>query len=354
MSYGVGIVGCGDIAGRYAADLVNHPALSLVGATDLDPQRAERLTAEHGGRPYDDLDALLHDPAIEIVVNLTVHGAHAEVSRRSLLARRHVFSEKPLALTTDHARELVALAERVDRRLGAAPIVWQGELAQTAARWIRHGELGTVRLAFADVNWGRIETWHTAPQPFYDVGPLFDVGVYPLTLLTALFGPVARVSGWATRLLAERVTRDGVAFGIGRPDFTVAMLELVDGPLVRLTSDFYASSLSRQRGVELHGDAGSLWLSNWFQFEGRIEHAAFDAEYEAVPLVRQPAGPIQWAAGVAEMAEAIQEGRPHRASAEQAAHVVEVMCAITASAQSGQPVNVSSRFAPPAAMPWAS
>ena len=170
----------------------------------------------------------------------------------------------------------------------AAPIVWQGELAQTAARHIRGGELGTVRLAFADVNWGRIETWHAAPQPFYEVGALFDVGVYPLTLLTSMFGPAVRVSGWGARLLPERVTRDGSPFRIGRPDLTVAMIELAHGPIVRLTSDFYASSLSRQRGVELHGDAGSLWLSNWFQFDGRLERAAFDHDYQAVALLRQP------------------------------------------------------------------
>lgn len=354
MTFGVGIVGCGDIAARYAADLASHPSLSLVGVTDLDPQRAARLSAAHGGRIYANLAALLDDSAIEIVVNLTPHGAHADVTRQALLAGRHVFSEKPMALTTDEARGLVALAERVGRRLGAAPIVWQGELAQTAARHIRGGELGTVRLAFADVNWGRIETWHAAPQPFYEVGALFDVGVYPLTLLTSMFGPAVRVSGWGARLLPERVTRDGSPFRIGRPDLTVAMIELAHGPIVRLTSDFYASSLSRQRGVELHGDAGSLWLSNWFQFDGRLEWAAFDHDYQAVALLRKPAGPIAWAAGVAEMADAIGEGRPHRASAEQAAHVVEVMCAIAESVDSGQPVEVTSTFPPPAPMPWAS
>jgi predicted dehydrogenase len=125
-----------------------------------------------------------------------------------------------------------------------------GELAQTAWRTVRNGDLGTVRLAYADVNWGRVERWHAAPQPFFDAGPLFDVGVYPLTLLTGILSPAVRVTASATTLLAQRSTLDSQRFSVESPDCVVAVVELADGTLVRLTASARLGSLVRA-GVAL-------------------------------------------------------------------------------------------------------
>src|SRR5206468_4141832 len=103
-------------------------------------------------------------------------------SKRALEAGKHVYSEKPLALRVEEARELVELARRQGVRLGCSPSTFLGEAQQTAAAIIRSGRLGRVRAVYADVNWGRLETWHPAPESFHAVGVLFDVGVYPLTL----------------------------------------------------------------------------------------------------------------------------------------------------------------------------
>src|SRR5690606_38686142 len=99
-----------------------------------------------------------------------------------------VYSEKPLALTAAQAQEHVQLAASRGLRLGCSPFTFLGAAQLAAWRAVEDGSLGTVRLAYAEVNWGRIESWHPAPQPFYEVGALFDVGVYPLTILTAFFG----------------------------------------------------------------------------------------------------------------------------------------------------------------------
>src|SRR6185295_17646095 len=137
----------------------------------------------------------------DIVINLTVHHAHYQVTKRALEAGKHVYSEKPLALTSSEARELVTLAASRGLRLGCSPSTFLGEAQQTAATVIRSGRLGPVRAVYAEVNWGRIETWHPAPAPFYDVGVLVDVGVYPLTLLTAFLGPARRVQASGGLLL---------------------------------------------------------------------------------------------------------------------------------------------------------
>jgi predicted dehydrogenase len=145
---------------------------------------------------YPSLEAILADEEVDLVINLTIHSAHVEVITTCLHVGKHVYSEKPMTLTSEEAWKLVALAEEKGCRLGSAPITILGEGQQTAWKVIRDGLLGTVRAAYAEVNWGRIESWHPTPGPFYEVGLLFDVAVYPLTLLTTIFGPARSVTAF--------------------------------------------------------------------------------------------------------------------------------------------------------------
>jgi len=167
---GIGIVGTGNIAGGYARDALTHPEIRLIAATDLDPVRLAAFAESHAVRGHPSLDDLLADDHVDIVVNLTVHHAHYEVTKRALDAGRHVYSEKPLALRTEEARELAELAVARGLRLGCSPSTFLGEAQQTSAGLIRSGRLGTVRAVYSEVNWGRIETWHPAPAPFFEVG----------------------------------------------------------------------------------------------------------------------------------------------------------------------------------------
>jgi predicted dehydrogenase len=350
---GVAIVGCGNIADRYAEDIGRQTHLHLVGVTDLDVEKATGFAEAVGTHAYASLDEVLADDAVAIVANLTSHHAHVPVSKAAIEAGRHVFSEKPIALRAADARKLVRMAERHGVLLGAAPIVGLGELAQTARRWVSDGRLGTVRLAWADVNWGRIEAWHPDPAAFYAVGPLYDVGVYPLTLLTGIFGPVRRVTADHRRVLAERRTRSGKPFRVEAPDHVVASLELAGGPMVRLTANFYVADPARQRGIELHGDAGSLWLSNWFQFAGTVEHAPHGEPYRPVPLLREPEVELPWAAGLEEIARAAIEERPPAAGGDHAAHVVDVIETILRAGDTGRALPVESTFTSPTAPEWA-
>src|SRR5690242_8658079 len=213
LPLGVGIVGCGNIAGPYARTIAGHlDELRLVAVTDIDPARATALAAEHGVRALPSLDALVADPAVDIVVNLTFHHVHYDLSRTALEAGRHVYSEKPMALDGRRAHELVSIAAANGVRIACAPSTFLGEAQQTAGAIIRRGDLGTVRAIYANVNWGRIETWHPAPVPFYDVGVLFDVGVYPLTIATAFIGPAVAVDARGWDLMPERQTLDGAAY----------------------------------------------------------------------------------------------------------------------------------------------
>ncbi len=342
----VAVVGAGNIAGPYTENLLAYPQTDLVGVTDIDRDKADALAAKRGIKAYPDLRSLLADDSIDLVVNLSIHHAHFEVTKACLEAGKHVYSEKPLAMRYEEAKELVELAERKNLRLGCSPFTFLGEAQGAAWRLVREGRLGTVRVAYAEVNWGRIEAWHPAPAPFYEVGALFDVGVYPITLLTAMFGPAIRVSAQGRVLHPNRVGKTGTPFTVATPDFVTAVLDLEDGVLVRLTTNFYVTQRGKQTGIEFHGDAGSLHLSSWQDPDAALEFAPFGEPYEPVPLGELPG--MQWGRGVQEMAAAMLQDEPHRATGAQAAHIVDILNAVKTSVETDRPVELSSSFTPPA------
>jgi predicted dehydrogenase len=346
------LVGCGDISRRYAERIVATDGLVLAGATDVLPGRADAIVGELGGTAYPSLDALLSDDAVDAVVNLTGAQTHAPVTTAALEAGKHVHTEKPLALTHDDATALVDLASARGLVLSAAPATLLGEAQQTAWKLVREGALGRVRVAYAEANWGRIESWHPSPLTLHSVGALVDVGVYPLTVLTAMFGPARRVVAYGTTVAPDRVARDGSSFRLETPDLVVAVLELADGVVARLTASFWVRP-GKQRGIELHGDDGSLFLASWGEFDSRLRFAPDGEHYEPVPLVREPYAGIDWARALVELRDAVRHGRRPRASGEHAAHVVEIVCAIDASRVAGAPVDVHSDFERPEPMEWA-
>jgi predicted dehydrogenase len=147
-------------------------------------------------------------------------------------------------------------------------------------------------------------------------------------------------------LLTPRETLAGERFDVAAPDFGVALVEFGD-VLVRLTTNFYVGHHSRQQGIEFHGDDGSLHLASWYRFDAPVEVAPFGGTYEPVPFVAEPYPGVELARGLNDLAEAVLHERPHRASAEQAAHVVEILCAIADSSSTGGGwVPIASTFPP--------
>jgi predicted dehydrogenase len=136
------------------------------------------------------------------------------------------------------------------------------------------------------------------------------------------------------------------------PDFVVAVVEFPERITFRLTASFYVGP-SKQRGIEFHGDHGSLHLATWDVANSSLEVQDRGGRYEPVPLVRPPYEGVDWSRAIVDIAEAVEEGRQHRAHAAHAAHVVEVLCAIGESAASGCAVEVGSIFEPPAPLEWA-
>jgi predicted dehydrogenase len=347
----VAIVGTGVIAKGYAERIAQVEQLELVGATDILPERAAAFAEAHGGRAYATLDELLADPGIQTVINLTIPSVHAPVTRAALKAGKHVHTEKPMAQRAEDAHALAELARERGVRLSSAPSTLLGEAQQTVWKLVRDGLVGDVKVVYAEANWGWIESWHPEPESLIESGPLVDVGIYPLTIVTAIFGPVRRVTAYATTVQAVRTRKDGREFTLTTPDFWVCALEHESGVLTRLTASFWVKP-SKQRGLELHGPTGSLWLPDWAGSNSRVLLTRNGEDYEQRQLLREPYGGIDWAAALVDLDEAIRDGRPHRMSAEHAAHVIDVLNAADA-ARGGAAVEVGSSFEPPQPLDWA-
>jgi predicted dehydrogenase len=351
----VAIIGCGNIAGPYARSLKTKPEkVQLLGATDVAADLAQAFGKEHGLRIYPELSALLEDPQVELVINLTSHHAHAEVTCRALSAGKHVHSEKPLAGSFADGQRCVALAEEKGLRLSCSPFTFMGEGQQTLLQAKNAGTIGKVLVAYSEMNWGRIESWHPRPAGFYQQGsgPLLDVGVYALTVLTTVLGPIRRVTGFAGTAMPERTIRQGPSAGqmftVGTPDQVVGGLEFESGVLGRLTSSFIVRGTKQGSGTELHGETGSLYLSTNHDFDGRVEHFSNEkGEWAPVPYVRPPHRGVEWGRAIFEAADHLRTGSPQRCTGKQALHVLEVCLGILASAEQGRPVAIETRFVPP-------
>jgi predicted dehydrogenase len=368
----VGVVGLGEIA-----QVVHLPILQayfdqfeIAAICDISQELLTALGERYSvpaPHRYTDYTEMAAQSDLDAILVLNSDEYHTDSALAAIQHGKHVYSEKPIALNSEEAWKLVALAEEKGLRFGCAPITMLGEAQQTAWKAIRDGLLGTVRVAYTEVNWGRIEAWHPAPSPFYEVGPLFDVAVYPLTILTTIFGPARRVTAFSKVLYPDRVTKEGIPFHITTPDFSIAAIEFASGALARLTANFYVGFHSKQKGLEFHGDKGSLYLSNWHDFNGSVEYTdltAFppaDNVYKPLPYVKAPyAGPagvpgshVEWSRGVLDMAEAMKENRPQRITAAQAAHVVDIVCAIEEASREGRRVEITSEFPQPTPLDWA-
>ena len=331
-------VGAGAIAREYAAGLAES-RLSLAGVCDLDGERARDLAETHDCPAFTDLDAALAAVDAPVVVNLTSHAAHAPVTGTALKAGRHVYSQKPLALDAETAGELLAMARDRNLALGCAPGTLRAPAQRRAGRLLADGRLGPVRLGYAHAHVGRVTDWHDQPDSFLSVGPLYDGGVYPLALLVAWFGPVARVRvADALDIWPERESRRPSV-----PSHVEAMLEFAAGPAVRLTASFYAPHRSREfYGLELHGDDGSLYLEGtgaMADSADALRYGRIGRPYTNVPA-QSPERPYRYVDAVERLAGSVRADQPSRASGQRGAHVVAVCNAVETAAETGGPVSV--------------
>jgi predicted dehydrogenase len=342
---GIGIIGCGNISSAYLKAMASFPILDIRGLADMNPVAAEAKAAEFGLAARS-VEALLADPAIEIIVNLTVPKAHVEVGLRALGAGKHTYSEKPLGIDFAEGKRLADEAARRSLRIGAAPDTFLGGAHQTARGVVDSGVLGQPVGGTAIFMCPGHERWHPNPAFYYEVGggPMLDMGPYYITDLVNLLGPVTEVAGFATTLRRERVIgsepRKGERIPVHVPTHVAGAMAFANGAVVQITMSFDVAG-HKHLPLELYGTEGTLIVPDPNHFGGEVQLLRKGGAFEPVPTSEPYADGNYRSIGVAEMAHAIRSGRPHRANGALALHVLEVMEAFHKAATSGSTVRLT-------------
>jgi predicted dehydrogenase len=351
----VGIIGCGNISDIYLESDKKFDVMKIVACADLDMARAQAKAEKYGIRALDPA-ALLAAPAIEIVINLTVPQAHASVGLAVIEAGKHLYNEKPLAIERADARRMLDLAEAKGLRVGCAPDTFMGGALQTCRKLIDEGVIGVPVAVTAFMTSHGPESWHPNPNFFYQhgAGPMFDMGPYYLTALVNLLGPVRRVTGSARISFAERLITSqphaGQTITVTTPTHVAGVLDFASGPVATLVTSFDIWHAQVPR-IEIYGSQGTLSVPdpNMFGDPVRVRLAG-DGEWRDVPPTH---GYTQNSRGigVADMAYAIRDGRPHRASGDLAFHVLDLMHAFHDASQEGRHIDLTSGVERPDALP---
>lgn len=352
----VGLIGCGNISDTYLSCAKQFPQIRVVACADIISERAETKARKHGVPEALTVDALLAHPDVDVVLNLTVPAAHAEVAMRALAAGKSVYNEKPLAATHAEGQALVDAAARAGRLLGGAPDTFLGGGLQTCRKLIDDGWIGRPVAATAFMMCPGHEHWHPDPGFFYQAGggPLFDMGPYYLTALVSLLGPIAGVSGVARASFPERLITSQPHFGsriaVETPTHIAGTLEFRDGALASLVMSFDVQAHELPH-IEIYGTEGSLSVPDPNQFCGPVRISRKGSGgWQEMPLTHGYTEQSR-SIGIADMAAAWRMGRPHRASGSLALHVLDVMQALLEAAESGTRMGTSSHVERPAPLP---
>ncbi len=376
----IAIIGTGFVADYYMTTLRNYPELSLCGVYDRSPERLKAFTAHYNVPAYDSYEALLADPEVQIVLNLTTPENHFEISHAALSAGKHVYSEKPLAMDFDEAKALVNFARQSGLTLAAAPANGLSDAHRLVAGLIE--TIGMPRLVYAEMEDGPVfrdkwATWRSqsgAPWPGlheFEIGCTLEHAGYALSWLVSLFGPVESVSAFSAITFPDK--GPGTQHLHMAPDFSVGCLVFKTGLVARLTSGL---AMPKDRSLTVAADKGSIIVDDLWdnrsavRLERTEEKRRFATRlfanlemrlgkflpwkpsvarriaYPKADRCALPSFPsqIDFMRGVADQARAIESGNKAFFSGDVALHITEIALALNNARQSAAVYKMKSSF----------
>jgi predicted dehydrogenase len=378
--YKIGVIGIGDISDVYINNLKNYNLVEIVACAGRDLAKAQKKAAEHRiAKAYANGFDLIADPEIEIILNLTTPMAHFELNQAALLAGKHVYTEKPLSATFAESKLLVELAESKGLYIGSAPDTFLGGRQQTCRELIDNGTIGEIVGASAFVVSHGHEWFHPNPGFFYEVGggPLLDIGPYYMTALLSLLGPIKTCAGMAHKTFDQRTIETaphrGETINVAVDTHITGTFEFASGAIATIIASFdvWDSELPR---LEIYGTKGTICLRDIDPiggpnlFGGEVWLRTRD-NYRWKGLPRQEPLP-DWTIvpvnhpftedshrknsrgiGLVDMAYAIRDQRPEKASGRMALHQIEAMEGLIRSAHEKKYYTMTTTFDRPALMP---
>jgi len=362
---GVGVVGCGNISAAYFRLSRLFRGIEMRACADINEAAAKARAKEFGIRAETVANLLAADD-IDIVVNLTIPAAHYAVARAVIDAGKHLYSEKPFVLSLKDGIDLRKRAEKKGVRIGSAPDTFLGGAHQLARSIVDSGVLGKITSGTCHVMSHGMEHWHPNPDFFFQPGggPILDLGPYYVSNLIQLIGPVKQVAALASIPAKERLIsskpRAGERIPVSTPTTFHALLEFANGAVVTFNASWDVWDHGH-KPIELYGEEGTMHVPDPNFFGGVVRYTKRSDEVKRLPKWEHPfsmpneehaagARANYRTSGLADMAAAIQEGRPHRCSLESALHAIDVMTGILKSGETGRFVPMQTTCERPAAL----
>jgi predicted dehydrogenase len=363
---GVGILGAGNISAAYLKLAPLFNSLEMRGIADILPEAAKARAEEFGVSALTP-DQILASSEIDIIVNLTVPDAHFRVSKDIVSAGKHAYSEKPLVLTLEEGEDLRAAARSNGVEVGCAPDTFLGGAHQQARSIIDDGGVGKIIAGTCHVMSYGMEHWHPDPDFFFKrgAGPVLDVGPYYIANLINLVGPVKRVAAFSSSARGTReITcepRRGEFVAVETPTTIHAIMEFHDGAIITLGASWDVQA-HQHSNMELYGTEASIYVPDPNFFGGELVIGRRDGGREIVEPWAHPLGVPNWkrpngppfanyrTAGLADMVQAIGEGRKPRCSLDAALHGVDVMTSILKSGETGNAIELTTACERPEAL----
>jgi predicted dehydrogenase len=325
-------------------------------------ETAAKARAEEFNLRAETIESLLEADDIDIIVNLTVPAAHFEVSKNVLEAGKHVYSEKPFVLSVAEGQALSAIAQARGLRVGSAPDTFLGGAHQLARHLIDAGAVGQVTSGTCFVQSAGMESWHPNPDFFFQAGggPILDLGPYYISNLVQLLGPVKRVCAMSSAGSEYRTITSKPRFGerikVETPTTIHAVMQFHSGAQITYCASWDVWQHGHSN-MELYGREGTLHVPDPNFFGGEVRRTDKESFVNLTEAWDHPfsrpndRGRANYrTAGLADMAQAILENRPHRCALEFALHAVDVMTSILASGESGAFIDIKTTCERPAAL----
>ena len=343
----IGLIGCGNIAETYFRSQEYFNNINIIACADINKDASDKCAKKNRIESLT-VDELLSDDSIEIVLNLTIPQAHYDVSKKSLESGKHVYSEKPMAIKLNDAKNLLDLANKNNLYFGNAPDTFLGGGGQLSRTFIDNNDLGKILTGNFIFAFPGVETFHPNPESWFKIGggPVIDMGPYFFTTLVNLLGPAKNVSAKGVKFSKKRRIQTGPKknqfFSVEIPTSIMLNIEFVNGSIIQGFLSFDVQNHSRNH-MELYGSKGSIIIpdpnmfggpvfisgdlsSSWKEYSvekmylgktnivnhsGRSNEQAKQSNYRGV--------------GLSEMIYSIENNKLHRCSGDLALHVSDII-----------------------------
>ncbi len=336
----VGIIGCGNISSTYFNSHKVFNNFKVIACADIINEFATKSAEEHNVKAQSVEEILLNND-IELIINLTIPSAHKEIITKSVEAGKHCYSEKPLAMNFEEGIAINKLAQEKNLIVGCAPDTFLGAAGQKAREIIDDNKIGKVVLGTFNLMSHGMEHWHPNPDFFFKPGggPIFDLGVYYITQLVNLLGPVNRIFSFSGTVTQERIITSEPRYGqkikVETPTTLMGVLEFKNKSKIQFFASWDVWKHNHST-IELYGLDGSLVIPDPNFFGGEIMISTKDSNWETIKTSKMLLGVPNMddgsqkvanyrGIGLADMIENIKQKKKNRCSLDLALHVLEIM-----------------------------